>query len=175
MIILSRDYTYIAGDWDGDIDLIEKLYEWNNDKYFNLNFFDVHEVTQSRDDSLACSIKKSLKERMDISKTFVLIVGEKTNQITKGSCTFCGSYDSYHTSCHRYHTVDFRSFVKYECDIAVEAGIKIVVLYNSMLVNKDLCPPSLRSRGNHIPAIIYNKNVGSYYWNCDEIVKALSD
>ena len=74
-----RTRTYIAGDWTGDKNLIDKLYEWNNSDYWALHFIDAHELTQSKDTSMYCTIKRSLSERLSISKTFVLIVGEKTN------------------------------------------------------------------------------------------------
>ena len=93
-----RTKTYIAGDWTGDQDLISQLYSWNNRDDLRLSFTDAHELTQARDTSLPCSIKRSLAERLDASKTFVLIVGKDTDKLTKGSCRYCGSYDSYHIS-----------------------------------------------------------------------------
>jgi len=81
--------TYIAGDWTGDSDLIEQLSKWNDSNYWSLSFSDAHKLTQARDSSLPCSIKRSLSERLDASKTFVLIVGKDTNSLTKGSCQYC--------------------------------------------------------------------------------------
>lgn len=71
---MYRTQTYIAGDWTGDSGLINKLIEWNKSDHYNLHFSDVHNKIQSRDKSLYCSIKKSLATRLDMSKTFVLIV-----------------------------------------------------------------------------------------------------
>ena len=90
-----RTRTYIAGDWTGDKDLIDKIYEWNNSCYWALHFLDAHDLTQSRDTSLYCTIKHSLSARLNISKTFVLIVGEKTDVLTKGGCQRCDSYNSW--------------------------------------------------------------------------------
>ena len=70
-----RTKTYIAGDWTGDSNAISTLYRWKNSGYFSFDFVDAHSFTQARDTSLNCSIKKSLKERLDASKTFVLVVG----------------------------------------------------------------------------------------------------
>lgn len=64
--------------------------KWNNDDYWSLTFTDAHELQTSNDSSLYCSIKSSLKTRMDHSKTFVLIVGDYTKSITKGGCQYCG-------------------------------------------------------------------------------------
>ena len=167
-----RTKTYIAADWDSDNDAVEQLHKWNNSQNWSLSFHDAHELKQAKDSSLNCSIKKSLKDRMDASKTFVLIVGDHTDTVTKGSCHLCGSYNSYVGSCARGYTVDYRSFVKYECDKAVEAGIKIVVLYKSTIVNKSKCPAAVKNRGTHV-AMIYKGDDGKYYWDYQAVKKAL--
>ena len=79
-----RTRTYIAGDWTGDEDLISELQHWNESSYWNISFIDAHELTQARDTSLPCSIKRSLKERLDVSKTFVLIIGDDTKKSDQG-------------------------------------------------------------------------------------------
>lgn len=160
---MKRTKTYIAGDWDRDKDAIEKLYQWRNSEFLPLDFVDAHEYTQARDTSLNCSIKKSLKERLDRSKTFVLIVGESTNIVTAGSCQYCCSNDSYHGYCVRGHSLDFKSYIKYECEEAVKANMNIIVLYKSHSVNRDLCPDILKWKGYHIPMF---KN---FEWNYEEI------
>lgn len=167
-----RTRTYIAGDWTGDKNAINQLYEWN-DGYWSLSFVDAHELTQARDSSLRCSIKRSLKERMNVSKTFVLVVGNQTNTITAGGCQFCGSYNSWGSYCAKGYPVDYRSYIKYECEIAVEAGIKIVVLYNSTYVNKDNCPESVRKIGVHVP-MIYKDQDGKYYWDYKAVKNAIT-
>lgn len=168
-----RTRTYIAGDWTGDKIAIEQLYKWNKEKYWSLSFTDAHEITQAKDTSLNCSIKKSLKERMDCSKTFVLVVGNHTNTVSAGGCQFCGSYNSWNYSCSKGHSVDYRSYIKYECDKALEAGIKIVVLYNAAMVNKNKCPESLRNCGVHVP-MMYVGLDGSKYWNYSEVKNAIN-
>ena len=166
-----RTKTYIAGDWTSDQDLISQLYSWNNRDDLRLSFTDAHELTQARDTSLPCSIKRSLAERLDASKTFVLIVGKDTDKLTKGSCRYCNSYDSYHGSCHRGHYVDYRSFIRYECEKAQRDGIRIVVLYNYADVDRSKCPDILRYEGTHINAYYYQG--GKAYWNYSKIRDAL--
>lgn len=167
-----RTKAYIAGDWDNDKDAVEQLYKWKKGKKWSLDFHDAHEMTQARDSSLPCSIKKSLKLRMDASKLFVLVVGEHTNTVTKGSCHLCDSYNSYLEYCASGNSIDKRSFIKYECDKAVEAGIKIVVLYNNTKVNRDKCPLAVRYNGVHV-AMIFKGDDGKYYWDYDAVKKAL--
>lgn len=169
-----RTRTYIAADWTGDSDAVNKLHEWNDSKYWSLSFTDAHDLTQSYDTSLPCSIKKSLKSRMDASKTFILIVGEKTNSLTKGGCQLCNSYNSWNHYCVRGHSVDYRSYIKYECDIALNAGIKLVILYNSISVNKDKCPEALRKYGTHV-AMAFKGTDGKEYWDYQAVKKAIEE
>lgn len=171
--MVYRTRTYIAGDWTGDEDLISALQRWNESSYWGISFIDAHELTQARDTSLPCSIKKSLKQRLDASKTFVLIVGDDTKGLTKGGCRYCRSYSVY-GGCHRPETVDHRSFIEYECDYAVENDMKVVVLYNSSYVDRDKCPSSLRYVGNHL-ASVYRGLDGHCYWDINAIKRAICD
>lgn len=158
-----RTRTYIAADWTDDYDAVEQLHRWNDSNYWSLSFSDAHDLTQARDSSLNCSIKRSLQTRLDASKTFVLIVGKKTAQLTAGGCRYCDRYSGYWHTCLSNYSVDHRSFIEYECEKAIEAGIKIVVLYNSDSVNKSLCPICIRDKGLHIPMYLdYNNSKWNY-------------
>ena len=64
-----RNCTYIAADFDHDENAVKHLH-WMKSQGL-INFLDAHELQQSNDSSLACSIKKSLKYRMDNSYKFV--------------------------------------------------------------------------------------------------------
>ena len=168
-----RDRTYIAADFDHDKSAVDHLYWLKKNGY--LHFLDAHELQHSNDTSLPCSIKKSLKYRMDNSRKFILIVGNQTNSVTKGGCQLCGSYNSHTGACARGYWVDYRSYIKYECDIAVaamSAGMKIVVLYNSGIVNRDLCPESVRWIGIH-RQMWYRGADGNNYWDDEGIVQAI--
>ena len=166
-----RTKTYIAADWTGDKDAVDQLHKWNESDHWSLNFTDVHDLTQSNDNSLNCSIKSSLKSRLDVSKTFVLIVGENTKSVRSGSCAYCGSYNSYTQRCARGYSVDYRSYIQYECDKAIEAGIKIVVLYNSTTVNKSKCPDAVVNKGTHVAMAYYDN--GKCYWDYQSVKKAI--
>ena len=126
---------------------------------------------QARDNSLNCSIKSSLNKRLDASKTFVLIVGKNTKTVRSGSCQYCGSYNSYTYKCGRGYSVDYRSYVEYECEKAVRDGLKIVVLYNAATVNKSKCPDAVKNVGTHT-AMCYYEN-GQYYWDYQAVKNAI--
>lgn len=170
---MYRTQTYIAGDWTGDSEIIRKLREWNKRDNCNLHFSDVHERIQSRDTSLYCSIKKSLATRLDMSKTFVLIVGDQTDLLTKGSCQYCSCYhSSYSARCSRGGNVDYRSYIEFECQKAKRDGLKIVVIYNDFKVCRLNCPECLRYVGTHIPAYY---RIGNYeHWNYYQIKEAIN-
>lgn len=173
-----RTRTYIAADFDHDIDAVNQLYKWKNDNSLSFDFQDAHDLTQARDSSLCCSIKSSLRLRLNESKTFVLIVGKHTDALTKGSCQFCQSYNSWTGACARGHNVDFRSYIRYECEMARQdywnSEIeKIVVLYKDTVVNKNLCPEPVRELGIHVPMIYQSIIDRKYYWDYQAVENAL--
>lgn len=169
--MLYRTRTYIAADWTGDKEIVDKLREWNDSGWYALNFSDAHDLTQSRDTSLPCTIKRSLSERLNGSKTFVLIVGANTKSLTKGACRYCSSYNW--GTCSRYYNVDNRSFIEYECEKAIKDNLKIVVIYNYANVDKSKCPDCIKYYGTHIPAYYY-ANDGKCYWNIARIKEEIN-
>lgn len=169
--MLHRTRTYIAADWTGDKEIVDKLREWNDSGWYALNFSDAHDLTQSRDSSLPCTIKRSLSERLNGSKTFVLIVGANTKSLTKGACRYCSSYNW--GTCSRYYNMDNRSFIEYECEKAIKDNLKIVVIYNYANVDKSKCPDCIKYYGTHIPAYYY-ANDGKCYWNIARIKEAIN-
>jgi len=172
--------TYIAASFDHDKDAVQKLYDWNDDKRLDFHFVDVHSLTQSYDTSMYCTIKKSLRDRMSVSKTFVLIVGAFTNTVTKGACFInsCGAYNKPLTMfpyCTKGYSINNLSYIKYECDLAIKEGAKIVVLYKSVNVDKSLCPESVRYLGTHIPMMCWKSNMFGRYrdWDYQAVKKAI--
>ena len=69
--------------------------------------------------------------------------------------------------------IPYRSYIKYECDKAVETGIKIVVLYNSTTVSRSKCPEAVRYIGTHV-AMLYRKD-GNLYWDYNAVKSALQN
>lgn len=168
-----RTKTYIAADWDGDYNAVKQLNQWNNSNYWSLSFIDAHDLTQARDSSLNCSIKKSLGTRLDSSKTFVLIVGNNTNTVRSGSCQYCASKNSWTDTCSRGHSIDNRSYINYECEKAIRDKLKIIVLYNASTINRAKCPNSVRNIGTH-KAMQYYKD-GNYYWDYNAVKSAFEE
>ncbi len=164
-----RTKTYLAGDWTGDNDAIEQLNKWNNSKYWGLSFNDAHDITQANDGSLNCSIKSSLAKRIDVSKTFVLIVGNATKSRRAGECNYC-TYFKY-GSCSKGFAVSNKSYIEYECDKAIRDGLKIVVLYNDAKVDRTKCIDSVQNLGTH-SAMQYNEN-NIRYWDYYSVKAAL--
>lgn len=154
--MVYRTKTYLAADFDNDKEAINQLLKWNDSEYYSgIDFVNVHEFMQSRDSSLPCSIKQSLSNRMDMCKLFILIVGNNTNTVTKGSCHYCARYRRLENMCFSNKYQNTKSFIEFECDRAkrdyFDEKIKILVLYNSSYVYKDRCPESLRNIGIHVP------------------------
>ncbi len=174
-----RTRTYIAADWDNDKEVVDKLRKWNNSDKYSLDFSDAHDLTQARDTSLYCSIKKSLIERLKGSKTFVLIVGDHTKNLTKGKCCYCEHYNKYTEKCSHNNQIDMRSYIEFECELALYYKMKIIVIYKSNdlgYINK--CPDVLRPKSMedmkyHIPASYSRGN--KTYWNYEAIKNALED
>ena len=169
----NKTKTYLAGDCSGDKAAIDKLHEWNEGNRWSLHFIDVHNLTQSRDNSNNCNIKASLRMRMGISKTFVLIIGEHTKSLRSGACYLCKWYRE--NSCLLRHSVDNRSYVDYECDMAIKENAKIVILYNSIIVDRNKCPEVLRNKGIHKPMKKFNFNTWNVEWDYQTVKSAIND
>jgi len=176
-----RTKTYIAADWDGDNDAVEQLRKWNDSNYWGLSFTDAHDGTESSDDSLNCSIKAALRKRFDKSKTFVLIVGTDTKSLRSGGCQYCAYYSSNDKSCSKGRSVDYRSYVEWECDKAIkefnDGNIKkIIVLYNAASIDKSKCLDSIKSIGTHEKMKYTFTKDGKRYWDWDyQAVKSAFD
>ncbi len=111
-------------------------------------------------------------------KLFVLIVGKHTTSITKGNRRHCSQHwecsSGYETKCYCLagNSLSHKSYIEYECDLAVRSNLRIIVLYNAGSVDKSLCPEALRDKGIHAPM----KKYGSFDYPLvrDVFLKALS-
>lgn len=78
-----RNKTYIAFDGDTDIKYYDLMKARNANDGIDFNFFDAHQLQQCRDSSKEETIKRSLLERLNNSKMFILLIGEHTKHLTK--------------------------------------------------------------------------------------------
>lgn len=181
-----RTRTYIAGDWTGDSDAIEQLYKWNEGNKWSLHFSDAHKNKQCYDSSMPCTIKNSLRERMNGSKIFVLVVGDGTSATRKGSCSYHDCPNKYFNFLRSLYecnvngkTYNTQSFIDYECQLAYDAWIKneikIVVLYNSASINKAKCPDILKKVGTHIAMKSYNVFVKGFIYDYSKIKSVIEN
>lgn len=116
-----RNKTYIAFDGDNDIRAYWFMKAWKQNDSTTFNFHDAHSLRQARDSSTEESIKRSLRERMNNSKVFVLLVGQNTKNLYK--------------------------FVRWEIDLAISMNLPIIVVNLNQQRSHDdlLCPPILRN------------------------------
>ena len=181
---MARTKTYIAGEWDGDNDAINQLYKWNEGDKWRLHFRDVHKKKQCYDSSMPCTIKSSLRERMNDSKIFVLVVGNNTASTRKGSCAYhnCANKQYNYTNGQNTCTVlgktySTQSFIDYECQLAYKAYLngkmKIVVLYNAASINKNKCPEILKGIGTHKEMKSYSNVWESYMYDYSKVKTAI--
>lgn len=116
-----RNKVYIAFDGDEDMTAYEQLQTWSDDENIDFDLNNAHDLKSSRDSSSEETIKRSLRERMNNSKTFVLLVGEKTKNLYK--------------------------FVRWEIETAIKLGLPIIVVnLNGNRQVDQLLPPILRNQ-----------------------------
>ena len=82
--VQRRTKTYIAFDGDTDLMSYRTIQSWSADPRHPFILNDAHAVNNARDDSLPQSIINQLRERLEVSKHLVLIVGSVTNLNRKG-------------------------------------------------------------------------------------------
>ena len=95
-----RNKTYVAFDGDKDMRYYNLMKAWKQNDNTNFNFYNAHDLNTARDSSQEESIKRQLRERMNNSKVFVLLIGESTKFLTK--------------------------FVKWEIELAIKKEIPII-------------------------------------------------
>lgn len=115
-----RNKTYVAFDGDTDMRAYGLMKAWKQNDYTDFNFHDAHDIKQARDTSAEETIKRSLRERMNNSKVFVLLVGQSTRYL------------------YRY--------VRWEIELALSMNLPIIVVNLNQQRSHDnyLCPPILR-------------------------------
>lgn len=115
-----RNKVYVAFDGDEDMKQYLTLKMWSANDNIDFDLKNAHDLKSSRDSSSEETIKRSLRERMNNSKIFVLLVGEKTKNLYK--------------------------FVRWEIETAIKLGLPIIVVnLNGNRKTDQLLPPILRN------------------------------
>lgn len=82
--MVYRTKTYIAFDGDSDLMSYRTIQSWHANDSISFTLNNAHDVNTARDDSLPESIIRQLKERLDVSKILLVLVGDKTKNNRKG-------------------------------------------------------------------------------------------
>jgi Thoeris protein ThsB, TIR-like domain len=121
-----RTKTYIAfsadhGDILGDMKYYNLMKAMSANEKFNFDFHDAHELNNLATTSSEETIKRKLRERLNVTKLFVILVGDDTK--TK------------------------RKYVRWEIEEAIKQDIPIVVvnLNGRKTVDDTLIPPILKN------------------------------
>lgn len=115
-----RNKTYIAFDADSDIRYYRLMTAWKQSDRTDFNFQNAHDLFRIMAYSNEDTIKRRLRERMKVSKIFVLLVGEKTKYLYK--------------------------YVRWETELALELELPIIVinLNGRRAIDVEKCPPILK-------------------------------
>ncbi len=123
-----RNKCYACFDGDNDMRYYRLLTAWGANDKFEFDFNDAHGLTQARDSSTEESIKRSLRTRLNNSREFLLLIGEKTKNLYR--------------------------FVRWEIETAIALDIPIIAVNLNGLRSFDpqRCPPVLKDElAIHIP------------------------
>ena len=115
-----RNKVFVSFDGDNDMHYYRLMRAWKQSDNTQFDFYDAHELCQSRDSSLEETIKRSLRNRLVNSKTFVLLIGEHTRYLFK--------------------------FVRWEMEQALSLDLPFIAVNLNQIRRQDIerCPPLIR-------------------------------
>ncbi len=133
-----RNKTYIAFDGDNDMRYYQIMCAWKENDHIDFNFYNAHDLSSARDSSQEESIKRQLRERMQNSKQFILLVGEKTRYLTK--------------------------FVKWEVEYARKLDLPIIVsnLNGTRMYDSARCPSWVVDNDTSTVHVSFGKDIIKY-------------
>jgi hypothetical protein len=116
-----RNKTFVSFDGDNDIHYYRLMCAWKQNDNSSFNFFDAHDLNYARDTSFEESIKAQLRIRLQNSKIFVLLIGDRTRYLTK--------------------------FVRWEIEQAIARKMPIIAvnLNGKRIMDNERCPSVLRT------------------------------
>ncbi len=114
--------TYVAFDADNDIHYYRLMQAWKQNDNTNFNFYDAHDLTTIMSWSTEDTIKASLRTRLQNTKVFILLVGERT----------------------KFH----QKFVRWEIEQAIRRELPIIVvnLNGKRYYDDEYCPSILENQ-----------------------------
>lgn len=114
-----RNKTYVCFDGDNDMNYYNLMKAWKQNDNTNFNFYDAHDLNNALDSSNEETIKRKLRERLNNTKIFVVLLGEHTKNLTK--------------------------FVRWEMEQAIKMNLPIIVvnINKKRKVDDELFPPIL--------------------------------
>jgi hypothetical protein len=115
-----RNKTYACFDGDTDMRYFNLLKAWHANDRYDFSYYDAHSLTQARDSSTEESIKRSLRDRLNNTREFLLLIGANTKNL------------------YRY--------VRWEIEIALKLELPIIAVNLNGVRGMDanLCPPILK-------------------------------
>ena len=117
-----RNKTYNCFDADSDIKYYYLMKAWKQNDNTDFNFYDAHDLNNIWAHSSEETIKRRLRERLKNTKTFIILIGERTRYLYK--------------------------YVRWEVEYAVDNDLPIISvnLNGSRCKDDNLCPPIIRDR-----------------------------
>jgi len=116
-----RNKTYVAFDADNDIKYYRIMTAWKENDNIDFDFHNAHDLNNLMNTSSEETIKRKLRERLNNTKSFILLVGEHTKNLTK--------------------------FVRWEIQTAIDMDIPIICanLNGKKKMDNDLFSPILKT------------------------------
>ncbi|PKN71974.1 MAG: molecular chaperone Tir [Candidatus Cloacimonetes bacterium HGW-Cloacimonetes-3] len=115
-----RNKTYVAFDADNDMHYYLIMKAWKEHDKIDFDFHNAHDLNNLMETSSEDTIKRRLRERLNNTKSVVLLIGE--------------------------HTKNLHKFVRWEIETAIEMDIPIICanLNGKKEMDTNLCPPILQ-------------------------------
>lgn len=147
-----RNKTYVAFDADTDIQYYRIMTAWKENDKIDFDFHNAHDLNNLMKTSSEETIKRRLRERLNNTKSFILLVGEHTKNLTK--------------------------FVRWEILTAIDKDIPIICvnLNGKKEMDNDLCPPIFKTHiALHVKFGMKPVKKALDLWNAEFIAKQLSE
>lgn len=116
-----RNKTYVCFDADNDIHYYRLMQAWKQNDNTEFNFHNAHDLNRLLPTSNEETIKQKLRERLNNTKVFVVLVGDNTKYLYK--------------------------FVKWEMEQALKLGLPIIAvnLYGKRSRDDERCPATVKA------------------------------